>query len=238
MKKQIFAVMTLAAVSAFATETELDGAAVSVLPVTTSQAVTAVAVPFLELDDSGDVKVEHLVKTANLAAGDALYVYQNGLYKCWILENNQWKKQDTVYTINGSGQLVESPGAEATETLEVGTGFLLKRGSSDRATFYVYGKPSAKSSLVLSPNAKTLVGNWKVARTLQIQSPTKGDAIVIPNDTVGTRYSYNGKNWYHIDPSLHLPVQGLPTIPAGCGFWYLTAAGSSPTITFEPIEQE
>lgn len=235
MKKQILAMMTLAAVSAFATGTEtiLDGAAVSVIPITTSQAVTAVAVPFLEMDDSGNVSVAHLVKTANLAAGDLLYVYQNGLYECWVLENNAWTKQDKTFTVNDYGQLIEGKGTNALDAKrEVGTGFLLKRGSASTVTFYVYGKPPTETiPEPLTANTKTLVGNWTMtSKAPTITNATAGDAIVIPNDNLGMRCTYNGTNWYHIEENK--PVAGLPMITAGTGFWYVTAAGSTPTISW------
>lgn len=234
MKKQILAMMTLAAVSAFATGTEtiLGGAAVSVIPITTSQKVTAVAVPFLEMDDSGNVSVAHLVKTANLAAGDLLYVYQNGLYECWVLENNAWTKQDKTFTVDGYGQLIEGKGEDALDAKrEVGTGFLLKRGSASPVTFYVYGKPSTTTSMTLTANTKTLVGNWTMtSKAPTITNPTAGDAIVIPNDNLGMRCTYNGTKWYHI--SGNKPTEGIPSIAAGTGFWYVTAAGSTPTISW------
>lgn len=243
MKKQILAMMALAAVSAFATatETELGGAAVSVIPITTSQAVTAVAVPFLEMDESGEVCVAHLVKTANLSAGDLLYVYQDGLYECWELVNNAWTKQNKVFTMDNTGNLTEKTGTDPKQvTREVGTGFLLKRTSASPAvTFYVYGKPSDKTSMTLTANAKTLVGNWTMtskAPTIgdpndPTKNPKTGDAIVIPNDGFGTRCTFNNGKWYHLN-SKHEPVEGLPEIPAGTGFWYLTTAGSTPTISW------
>lgn len=233
MKKQILAMMTLAAVSAFAEETILDGAAVSVIPITTSQAVTAVAVPFLEMDESGEVCVAHLVKTANLSAGDLLYVYQDGLYECWELVDNAWTKQNKVFIMDNTGNLTQDTGKNPSQvTREVGTGFLLKRTSASPAvTFYVYGKPSDKTLMTLAANAKTLVGNWTATtKAPTIANPTAGDAIVIPNDGLGIRCTYNGTNWYHIEENK--PVAGLPMITAGTGFWYVTAADSTPTISW------
>jgi len=232
MKKQILIALTLATMSTMATETELAGSAVSVIPITTSSKVTAVAVPFLEMDGSGNVNVAHLVKTANLAENDELYVYQNGNYECWKLVGNAWSKQTKIYTVNSLGQLVEGTGSDAGDvTCEVGTGFLLKTGSSP-VTFYVYGKPSDKASMTLTAGTKTLVGNWtSTSKAPTISRATAGDAIVIPNEGLGMRYSYNGTTWYGIG-SEHKPVAGLPTIAAGTGFWYVTAAGSTPTISW------
>ena len=243
MKKLLGLTAMLATSLAFADS--LTVGTVGVLAVNCSTKSSIIAASFGNLEDASGstINVSNIVKTANLTAGDRLYVYANGTYVGWTLaagtgDAKYWAKDENTYTIGANGQPVAGTGSDASTTTKTyGEGVFLVRGEgyTEGTAFmvYLYGRP-VSGTTTLTGGTTALVGNpTSTDKAPTITGMAKGDKIV----TVGVNgvqlpTTYNGTAWSHIDKSTHLPGEGLPTIPAGTGFWYVTEAGSNPTISW------
>lgn len=235
MKKLLTIAFAASAIAAAADST-VAGNEVGILKVTSSLENTVVAVPFTELG-GGNVCVSNIVKTANLKAGDELYVYSGGAYKAWVLTTGAdsalyWKAVGNA-TIGADGTISHSDGAAAdSTTLAAGSAVWLARKGSGHGTlssepFYVYGGTPGSISQSVTAGTKSapvwnLVANpTGAAATPSIASPAKLDEIRIPNGTTSpTRCIYNGSVWQRQGAT------GLPSIPVGQGFWYISKGGS------------
>ncbi len=201
---------------------------------------TIVAVPWVEVDTGNAIKVEKLVKTDNLAAGDFLWVYdhENKTWYSYKLEGSPLAWGATV-TVNQEG--ASAPGTAADRPLPRGSAIFLQRNSGDLSKpFYIYGqyqtdstpltttvesgsgsaKDAVAYTLVANPrgvafdlNGRTkTVGGEEVANVTGAQS---GDKIVIPNDDGSSSiYVYDGtqeKKWrYHTFVDTSITLNGKP----------------------------
>ena len=232
--KKLLTIAFAASAFAAAADSTVAGNEVGVLKVTSSLKNTVVAVPFTELG-GGNVCVSNIVKTANLAAGDELYVYSGGAYKAWVLTVGgdsalYWNAVGTA-SISADGTLPHGSGPAAdSTTLAPGNAIWLVRNGTSRdlsVPFYVYGGYTSVSQSVTagtkSAPAWNLVANpTAAAATPSVASPAKLDMVCVPNGTaVPTKYIYNGSAWQG-----SAGAGPLPAIAPGQGFWYVSKGGS------------
>ncbi|MBQ2632236.1 MAG: hypothetical protein IJG13_21365 [Kiritimatiellae bacterium] len=230
MKKLLSIAVCASAVAAFAT-TNVTCGTVGVTAITSTYTNTVVAVSYKELGNlDSDITVSNIVKTANLSNGDLLYVFSGGKYQSYTLTTaaggaKYWDRT-LDYVVGANGQLTtdETPAANIA-TLASGSGIWLVRPNGwDGAnfTFYIYGKPSGVTSVKVAAGATALVGNpTQTNKAPTISGATSGDQILVPaNNKVGMQtYSYSGSVWLtRINKAWQ---EGLPTINAGTGFWYV-----------------
>ena len=197
---------------------------------------TIVAVPWLGCDGAA-VKVADLVKVDNLTPKDMLYVYQDGAYKAWILQDGVWTPTTTV----AEGKRPAAAAGAAETALARGSALWLYRQNATNP-FYVYGQHSADtaSAPALTPGAYNLVANPNASdydlNSKKITGAAEGDQVQVVGDAGVTRvYTFDGTNWGYV------PVEGKPfsrhervtkgcTIPAGQGVWYVSKGTTAPTI--------
>ena len=240
MKKLLSIAVCASAVAAFATDTEIPLGDVGVTAITSSYTNTVVAVSYKELGDGdGNITISNIVKTANLEVDDLLYVFKDGKYQSYTLKSSGGVKywdRTADYVIGSNGQLTsDSTPAANIATLAAGEGIFLVRPNGwtgANFTFYIYGKPSGATTATVGAGKTALVGNpTQTAKApVSISGATAGDQILVPtNNKVGMQtYSYNGTVWSTRIGGAR--QTGLPSIPAGTGFWYV--AKSAVTINW------
>jgi hypothetical protein len=228
MKKLLsFAVASLAVAAVADTYSPTIG----VTEVTTTLRNTIVAVPFTSLSSDANISANDLVKTANLAEGTALYIFNGTSYSAWVLENGAWNGAIPANTATGVG----TPTAATATPLAKGSAIWLSRPASDTAeskTFYIYGKWSNPSSFTVAAGSQLVANPLQTTATLSVANPAAGDEIITASDDVPVRYVYRVNSKTQVGQWRKDNAQAtLPTIPAGQGFWYV-AASAGATISF------
>ena len=230
MKKLLSIAVCASAVAAFATDTEIALGTVGVTAITSTFTNTVVAVSYKELGDAdGNITVSNIVKTANLAENDLLYVFNDGKYQSYTLKvagGVKYWDRTLDYVVGGNGNLTtDGTPAANIATLAAGSGIWLVRSSAwdgNEFTFYIYGKPSSVTSVDVAAGKTALVGNpTQTSKPPTISGATSGDQLLVPaHNKVGMlTYTYNGTQWSgKVNKAW---VHELPSIPAGTGFWYV-----------------
>jgi len=243
MKKTVLFSVVFAGAACFADTTVTGSNTIGLLQVNdTAKEYLLVAVPWLDYGTgASDINVAELIKTANLAEGDKLYVSKNGGYDVYQLgSNNQWSPVKAV-SIGADGKIsTTSADSAASRTVSRGDAVWLQR-SSTKGSFYLFGQQAesatasvtvkAGMNLVASPNADGLA----------LASFTSGCAAndeIIVNGASGeeAHYYFHDGAWCTKSKSFS---GGKPTttwtatsatIPAGTGFWYKALANGTITL--------
>ena len=208
---------------------------IGVLAVKNAPATTIIGVPWKSLE-SGNIKVDELVRTENLTEGDEIKVYDAtaGKYKAWTLnENKEWEEVATV-----SQETTEDPGAATGTTVARGAGVWLTRKNPSEP-IYLMGQATAdavEKTPVEVPaeagkEAWTLVASPKVEPVKVADvAAGEGDIIRLPTTGAPKDFKYRGGKWgyteYYVDAngltrSQRVETDDKTTIPAGRGFWYI-----------------
>lgn len=247
MKKTVFFSVMLAGAATCLGATEVTTAnTIGLMQVAdTSKEYLLVAVPWLDYGTgTAGIKIEDLIKTANLTAGDKLYVAKSGGYDVYELSNNKTWEAVTAVTVGSNGAIIQgNSDSAASRTVTRGDAIWLQRSSTKNA-FYIFGQKAASNTatvsvaaglnLVASPSADGLV------LASGITGCTSGDEIII-NGSSGEEAHY-----YYRAPSAggsacwcKVARDGFrktyvavttETIPAGTGFWYKAADDGTITL--------
>lgn len=235
MKKLLSIALCAAAAAAFADEIPLGQVGVTKIA---AQANTIIAVSYQDLA-SGDVAISNLVKTTNLAVGDQMAVFNDGVYETWTLAEGTggakyWDKNEKQYTLDGDGKLVEDKTRDAAiVTKSVGTGLWIIQKSNQIQDFvYLYGKPSTATTSTTVAGKWTLIGN-----PLQVEAKPEIDGVDFTDQIVtagadGKLKYYNyktGKGWRD---GAKVPVP-MPAFQPGIGCWVMSTAAK--TVTWTPV---
>lgn len=228
------------------TETEVEVSTVKsentigVVAVKDAPATTIIGVPWKSLEDGGNIKLDNLVRTANLTPGDTMTAYDSTTktYSMWELQETE----------NGEKEWVPSttvtPGSSTTsdEASEVsmarGSGVWLTRQKPEEPIYLVgqvadsaeptpLEKPEAGKqtwNIVASPSVEPV----DVAELLEGKEDT--DQVMVPTAGAPKNFICIGGVWGYVSKE---PVEGDPngfrpvfvttdtTIPACTGFFYL-----------------
>ena len=197
---------------------------------------TIVAVAFKELSVADEcVSVANIVSTEGLDAGDVVSVYWNDGFESWTLKVEGgvkvWEKNEKKFSVGSDGQVTQSDGADATEVRPpVGSGIWLVHKAGGSFTFHLFGAYLAPSATTAAAGTKTLMGNpGLVAKAPTISGMSNGDTIQFAtNSGLLKVYTYNStkKQWGYWDSDNKPVWGGVPTIPAGTGFWYVSKVGA------------
>ena len=206
----------------------------------------ALSVPWKSLQDYGNIAVVDLVRTANLAAGDKLYVYDqdNSRYLMWALNAEKAWQPTATYAIDENGSMSATPsGLPESSTVPRGSAVWLERGVASRsAPVYLCGRHDA-STPVVSSIAAAAGGkpSWNLvaapaAEDVNINSKitgaTNGDVIVVPSAGAPVTYERRNGSWgrnvttstYNSRLGRNVTTTAFSTedcvIPRGTGFWY------------------
>ena len=225
MKKLLCGLICASAVlTVVAVETTVS--TIDVIAVDSGLKNTIVAIPGLDLA-GGDLVISNLVKTTNLNAGDKLYAFSDGKYESWELTGGHWQKAETRVSISASGTETSESTQASLVSMPVGSGIWLQRSVyAEQNPFYVYAQHVDSPTTTVDPRATALVGNpTTVNKSPTIATPTNGDRIVVPTATLPKCYTYVDSKWKSI--SKGVVSEGLPTITAGTGFWYISNGESA-----------
>ena len=234
MKKLLSIALCAAAAAAFAEgEEEISLGQVGVTKIA-ARTNTIIAVSYQDLA-SGDVAISNLVKTTNLAVGDQMAVFNDGVYETWTLTAGTggakyWAKNEKQYTLDADGKLVEDKTKDAAiVTRSVGTGlWIIQKSNPIQDYIYLYGKPAAVATSTTVAGKWTLIGNpLQVAATPVITDVDATDQIVTVNSD-GTLKYFNykaGKNWR--DGAKN----PMPDFQPGIGCWVRSTAAKTVTWT-------
>ena len=209
------------------------------IPVTSTQKETLLAVPFVaySADGTSSIAVKDLVKTANLTTGDRLLVSNGSTYYSWTLKNSAWTPDNTAYTTAAGGKVISTTAPTQDQTISRGDAIWLVRTDTSK-TVYLMGQVGAVASLSITGSDK---GTWNLVGS------TVGDAIKISSltganvsDTIelndGTFYVYKTDGWCKRTPAsgwgkpTETAVTDSDVIPAGTGFMYFAFGNNSLTL--------
>lgn len=225
MKKILSLVVCASALLAFGEAVETQIATVGVTKINSGLQNTILAVSYGDLE-SGNIKIENLVKTTNLSQGDELRVYNTGKsYDSWTLKDGKWVATKTV-SKDANGNDVIGSGTSVKTTVPVGTGIWLIRKDYSNP-FYIYGAPVTTKTVSLSVGWN-LVGNPDQKNALAIPvDPAIGDRVIVSSLR---EYNYDANGWYYTTTQKNEKTGAVrliknredPAIDAGLGFWYYT----------------
>ncbi len=248
--KTVFAASLLLAGAAFATAYEYtDDSVIGVMPISSDQSETIVAVPWVGDGANGEVSVTNLVKTAGLVEGDTLTWYDpsSQKYVSWRLgvANDGVSYWESVTSV-GAGS--SSSTAADVPAIKQGQAVIVKRTTPSSGTkMYVVGEVGSSSSptitinpgynLVAPPSTSETDLN---ANTFDWSGVGAGDMIYV-NTRASDKDSlkvytykegkwgettYQNRVWSHSETAV---------VPAGQGFYYYRAGNSSLNITWSGV---
>lgn len=233
MKKELLIVVLFMTGAVFAGEfvSETTG----VLACTSSTKETIVSIPWVGYGKDAKIKVNEIIRTAGLEAGDKLLAPDGqGGYDSWTLTNGAWVA-DPKTKIGKSGA-DSQPGADATKELVRGDGFwLIKAKTPEKPfTYYLIGQQPATVGVTV-PVSGTPAGKWflvaptstaKVNILDLVNEAVGGDLITLAD---GTQYIKARSGWRLVGKDTGLAtgevVSEIPLAP-GHGFWYASHANN------------
>ena len=240
--RKLMMMLAMAAMSAQAVTTAFVGQSIGSIAVEGNGVNTIVSVAFKELSATDEcVSVAKIVSTEGLDAGDVVSVYWTDGFETWTLVENggvkSWEKNAKKFSVGSDGQVTQSDGADSTEVRPpVGSGIWLVHAKGGSFTFHLFGAYLAPSATTAVAGTKTLMGNpGLVAKAPTISGMSNGDTIQFATDSgLLNTYTYNAtKNqWGYWDSKNKPAWGGVPEIPAGTGFWYVSKGGEAVSFTW------
>ena len=202
--------------------------------------ITAVGVPWTAVSNTAvNVAVADLVKTDSLSTNDKLYIYDNGDWKMFNLQEvsgvKKWVGSTTVSANSPSG--VEA----GDDSMLIARGqalYLERQNPTTPGYFYVYGADGSEiTSTTLSGAKKYLVASPKATAftvtSEKITGASNKDVIQVPL-TGGTSRIYQyfaTKNKWRCNGKWEGETD-YEDIPLGTGFWYLASSTGEVTFTW------
>lgn len=190
-------------------------------------------VKFNSLSD-GAISAKELVCTNNLDIGTSLYVFQNGAYTSWVLEQSGW-----TATARASDTELNPAAPDPAQKLVAGSAIWITPVNGK--TFSIYGKviesktstiERQKTNLLANPTG-ALVSGEALATKLAGVAQAK-DKISPIGDSFAGNYVYTGSSWTHVVGTTVTENAVLPDLGANQGFWYVSKSalddGKSNTI--------
>lgn len=213
---------------------------------------TVLGVPWKNISDDGNATLSNLVSTANLEAGDIVYLYEDNTWCGYELSSGgAWEALTTV-----NGTTIVNPESADVKRLARGAGLIIQRAHNTNP-IYLCGRldtENASSSTITagtspSNTVQTLFANGGTS-DLDLNTASvvggAGDRIIVPlNGGASIQYEYKNSKWGRYEKQSVTKTFGSRTItlnqdvwtegctiPVGTGAWYLSAGGS-PTITWQ-----
>ncbi len=201
----------------------------------TATSNTVVGVPWMNIGEGtpAAVTLSNLVSTATLAAGDIVYLYENGTWLGYRLTSGVW---EPLTTINGA--TVISPGSADAKALTRGTGIIIQRANNQNP-IYLCGRYDATTvSTTVPANSMVLIANPKPT-DVYITTGSVGDQINIPKNGGGMdMYDRRSDGWYGttitqvggFDVTQKTKLDSGVLIGAGKGAFYKNSSNTDVTI--------
>ena len=198
------------------------------------------AVPFAATD-GGDVSVSNLLNTACLARGDRLFRWDGDKYEQWTLVESggdaplRWEAEKT-FTVGRDGKKDGqewSAGADV-RTVGVGTGLWLTRTGGTTNRLCLFGTvPDRIPDVSVPLGSSRLVANpLERAARPTIDDAAEGDTIQFPTAAGPLHvYRFMKREWECWENGTR--KTGLPEVPAGTGFWYVSTGSKGVRISWQ-----
>lgn len=243
--------LTIAAIAAASTALAVESSntfGILKVPMTTQNAV--IAVPWVGCGNAtgtATIKVADIVKTANLQAGDFLFVYDNGSYSkgFQLTTTVEGVLKWTGMQIIGKGLNV--PAGDESSTLSRGQALVLSCQTAP-GTIYLYGQYDTTAKTTPTIAAATEV-DGKVVPTYTLLAAPGTDDVALDDtlfDGVGSADSVfvpgevpvywhtnaaDGKSGFGSTSGNPFNTSlTIKTVPAGKGFWYISRSTTAPTL--------
>lgn len=180
--------------------------------------------------------IDKFVKTTNLTTDDLLFIYDNGSYSSWKLNESKNWVQVTDVSEKGINDGEDPSGFSRA----IGTGIWLVR-QNPTVPFYIYGTPASVATITVEAGANLIGNPYPTGKTPTITGATFRDAIYVPAGAGMAVYTYGRKKeegeyvygWYK-----NGVLDKIPTIPANTGFWYVAQESDKTTILWETNETD
>lgn len=178
------------------------------------------------------ISAKELVATNGLVAGTTLYVFQDGSYTSWVLENSGWvamaKVSDTELnpTQPSDGQVLASGSAIWITPVNGKTFSIYGKVITSKTSTIVRGK----TNLLANPTDATVTGST-LAEKLSGVAQVKDKITPIGGSFAGY-YVYSGTTtgWVHVNGTTITKNATLPDIAANQGFWYVASGSGDPGV--------
>ena len=202
---------------------------VGIQPVECVGTNVVLAVPFVATE-GGDITVSNLLGATGLASGDRLFRQDGDRYERWKLDKSgdtaplQWAAEKT-FTVERGGTKVgtETSASADVRTVGVGTGLWLTRTNGIPTRIFLAGTVTNEIPVVSVSNLSTrMVANpLETEARPTIETPAEGDTIQFPTSAGPLRvYRFVKGDWVCSEGGTQ--KAGLPSVPAGMGFWYVS----------------
>lgn len=248
MKKTCSFVLSLFAAGALsaAMSAQSDNV-IGVLRVDSTEKQTVVAIPWVAAGvNAGSIRVTDIVKTSTLTAGDQLFAYIDGAYKCWALdESNVWQPSQVV---TASSVLPEAGTPAADQALTRGNAIVLVRQyPKNPGYFFVQGQvaasdddvvntlPAGVDSLLAPPSATATDLNSTAAVVWGLGAGDHTNDRILYKDEKGALRTAKLKEgaWKTFNTSTRAWTTDGVEIPAGQGAWYQNKSTEAVTVTWK-----
>ncbi|MCR5114073.1 MAG: hypothetical protein K6A95_00125 [Bacteroidales bacterium] len=205
----------------------------------TASSNTVIGVPWKNIGDDGNVTLSNLVSTANLDAGDIVYLYESETWLGYQLSaSGVW---EALTTVNGT-DIVNPQSADA-KRLERGSGLIIQRAHNTNP-IYLCGRldDTTPSATAIAANTTLLFANPLTTTKTISSEGANGDQIRMLKNAGGTTiYEKKDGVWGTYVESTAAGRGGRPgkttktwtpgcTLAPGIGAWYVSGeAGTSIT---------
>lgn len=214
---------------------------IGVMKVVPVSSTAVVAVPWKALADNGNILVSNLVKTAGLATGTKLHVYNSSSdgYDTWELDAS--KNWTPVQRFGGT---VTTPSGADEATVARGKAFWLEQSSN--AAVYLYGNYDATAVTTVLDKGSSDADVWNLVASPKAAdfdinniSGNGADKIIVPTASAPKKYTRQNNKWGYnklvVQQNGMLKVEreeNDTVVPAGSGFWYISGSSESPSISW------
>ena len=213
---------------------------VGIQPVECVGTNVVLAVPFVATE-GGDITVSNLLGATGLASGDRLFRQDGDRYERWTLDESgdnaplQWTAEKT-FTVERGGTKVgtETSTSADVRTVGVGTGLWLTRTNGIPTRIFLAGTVTNGIPVVSVPSLSTrIVANpLETAARPTIETPAEGDTIQFPTAAGPLHvYRFMKREWECWENGTR--KTGLPEVPAGTGFWYVSTGSKGVRISWQ-----
>jgi len=152
---------------------------------------TILGVPWKNIGDDGDATISNLVSTANLEAGDIVYLYENDTWCGYELSaGGVWEALTTV-----NGTTIVNPESADVKRLARGSGLIIQRAHNTNP-IYLCGRldDSTPSATAIAASSSVFFGNPLTTAKTMSSEGANGDKIIFLKNGNGGSIIYEKKN--------------------------------------------
>ena len=152
---------------------------------------TILGVPWKNISDDENATLSNLVSTANLEAGDIVYLYEGETWLGYQLSaGGVWEALTTV-----NGTTIVNPESADVKRLARGSGLIIQRAHNANP-IYLCGRldDATPSATAIAANSTVFFGNPLTTEKTISSEGANGDKIIFPKNAGGGSIIYEKKN--------------------------------------------